>query len=357
VKINPNDLCALPYSSGTTGLPKGVMLSHRNIVANILQIYDHDKTSSDNSFVGLLPFYHIYGMTVVLFYGMYLRIPTYVMDHFELPRFLNLITKKKITDLHLVPPVCVALAKHPLVDQYDLKHVKYILSGAAALSSDIEKLLSKRLGIPVRQGYGMTETSPVTHISPFVNNKSGSIGKLLVNQELKLVSYDGSERTVGVGEEGEMCVKGPNLMLGYWKNEKATKNTMDSDGFLKTGDIATVDEDGFYFIVDRMKELIKFKGLQVAPAELEGILLSHPDISDCAVVGKQDEYAGELPTAYIVLKDKHKVTEDEIHNFVNQKVASHKKLRGGIFFITAIPRSSSGKILRRVLKEQLNKKK
>jgi len=356
VKLNPNDVCVLPYSSGTTGLPKGVMLSHKNIVANILQIYEHDKTSNDNSHVGLLPFFHIYGMTVVLLYSIFVRIPTYVMESFDLVKFLTLVSKNKITNLHLVPPVCVALAKHPIVDQFDLKHVRFILSGAAPLGPDIEEALSKRLGVVVRQGYGMTELSPVSHISPLTDMKRGSIGFLLPNQEQKVIHIDGSGKMLGPNEEGELCIRGPNVMVGYLNNETATKNMIDKDGWLKTGDIVKIDDDGYCFVLDRMKELIKFKGLQVAPAELEAFLLSHSAIQDAAVVGKKDDYAGELPTAFVVIKDKHKLTEDEIHDFINQKVASHKRLRGGIHFVSSIPKTASGKILRRVLRDQINAK-
>ncbi len=355
VQIDPKeDLVVLPYSSGTTGLPKGVMLTHRNLVANLCQLRGTDMggatVQDDDVLMGILPFFHIYGMVVIMSYALYLGCTVVTMPRFDLPQFLETLQKQKVTYAHLVPPIVLALAKHPLVDNYDLSKLRVIFSGAAPLGEEVEKACMQRLGCMVLQGYGLTESSPVTHIRPFLPDvhKPGSIGLIIPNTEVRLVDYVTSS-DVGPGEAGELWIRGPQVMKGYLNNPTATANTVDRDGWLHTGDIGTADEDGYFYIVDRLKELIKYKGFQVAPAELEALLLSHPAIADCAVIGIADEEAGELPKAFIVLKGE--AGEDELFSFVAERVAPYKKLRY-IEFIEQIPKSASGKILRRVLVER-----
>ncbi len=243
----------------------------------------------------------------------------------------------------------LALAKHPIVDNYDLSSVEMILSGAAPLGSDLQSAVEKRLDCRVTQGYGLTETGPVTNAVPLDGDpKSGSAGPLIPNTEAKIVDVE-SGKELETGERGEICVSGPQIMKGYLNNSEATAHTIDADGFLHTGDIGYVDEDGYFYIVDRLKELIKYKGFQVPPAELEALLITHPNIADVAVIGSPDEEAGELPKAFVVKEGE--VTDTEIMEFVADKVAPHKKIRM-VEFVDEIPKSASGKILRRVLIEQ-----
>jgi acyl-CoA synthetase (AMP-forming)/AMP-acid ligase II len=348
VDIDPaNDLVVLPYSSGTTGLPKGVMLTHRNVVANVCQSLKPQSTSERDVVIGVLPFFHIYGMTVIMSIALHLGATVVTMPRFDLEEFLTLLQDHKVTRAYLVPPIILALAKHPLVDKYDLSSVEVIMSGAAPLGADLASAAANRLNSVVMQGYGLTETSPVTHMMPDEpgSDRPGSIGFLIPSTEARFVDVATGE-DLGVGGTGELWIRGPQVMKGYLNNEEATRHTVDEDGWLHTGDIGYVDEDGYFFLVDRLKELIKYKGFQVPPAELEAILLSHPNIADAAVIPVPDEEAGEIPKAYVVLSGD--VDEAAIMSFVAERVAPHKKIR--LVEITEeIPKSASGKILRRVL--------
>ena len=244
----------------------------------------------------------------------------------------------------------VALAKHPVVDNYDLSALRWILSGAAPLSAELAIECGQRLGCEVVQGYGMTELSPVSHATPSGMFKPGSVGVTVPNTEVNIVD-PATQSPLGVDEDGEVWVRGPQVMKGYLNNESATKNTIDDDGWLHTGDIGHIDADGHLFVVDRLKELIKYKGFQVPPAELEALLLTHPQIADAAVIGLPDDEAGEIPAAYVVLKQGQDATAADIQGFVAEKVASYKQVRK-LTFVDAIPKSASGKILRRVLRDQ-----
>ena len=341
------DLVALPYSSGTTGFPKGVMLTHYNLVANIRQMEGLCYFSHEDTIICVLPLFHIYGLAVILNLGLYTGATIVMLSRFELDQFLKTISDYRVTLAHLVPPVVLALSKHPIVDDYDLSSLKTIFSGAAPLGSALTQTCVDRLGCQIRQGYGMTETSPVTHSSPADPGqvKFGSVGVPAPNTECKIVDLE-TGAALGPNQEGEVCVRGPQIMKGYLNQPEATAGTIDPDGWLHTGDIGYADEDGHFFIVDRAKELIKYKGFQVAPAELEGILLTHPAISDAAVVPSPDDEAGEVPKAYVVLKGE--ATPDEIMAYVAARVAPHKKIRS-VELIDKIPKSPSGKILRRLL--------
>ncbi len=348
VAIDPhNDLVALPYSSGTTGLPKGVMLTHHNLVANIRQMEGLCYFLESDTLICVLPLFHIYGLVVVLNMGLYTGSTIVMMPRFELESFLKATQDYEVTLAHLVPPIVLALSKHPVVDNYRLPKLRTIFSGAAPLGEELTKACMERLGCSVRQGYGMTETSPVTHSSPAPPKtiKFGSVGVPAPNTECKIVDLDTGE-ALGRGQRGEVCVRGPQVMKGYLNNPEATAQTIDADGWLHTGDIGYVDEDGHFFIVDRAKELIKYKGLQVAPAELEAILVTHPCVADAAVIPYPDEEAGEVPKAIVVLRQPSE--PEAILEFVAERVAPYKKIRY-VEFVDTIPKSPSGKILRRVL--------
>jgi acyl-CoA synthetase (AMP-forming)/AMP-acid ligase II len=344
VSIDPaTDIVAMPYSSGTTGMPKGVMLTHRNLVANVLQCASVFGVERDDVTLAVLPFFHIYGMNVIMNLGLHLGATIVTMPRFDLKECLQAIEKYRITYGFIVPPIMLALAKNPMVDQFDLSSVRILFSGAAPLSENIAGQAAQRLGCKIMQGYGMTEASPATHGTR--EDDAVGIGPPLPNTESKIVDVaTGAE--LGPGEEGEICVRGPQVMQGYLNNPDATAAMIDKEGWLHTGDIGSADASGHFFVVDRVKELIKYKGMQIAPAELEAILLAHPAIADAAVVPMADEEAGQVPKAFVVLKDRSS-TED-IMTYVADRVARYKRVRH-IEVIDQIPRSPSGKILRRVL--------
>jgi acyl-CoA synthetase (AMP-forming)/AMP-acid ligase II len=356
VAIDPvNDVVVLPYSSGTTGLPKGVMLTHRNLVANLCQcqgMENWDCFGEGDSVLAALPYFHIYGMVVIMKLGLANGATIVSVPRFDFQEFLGLVQKYRLTVLPLVPPIVLAMVKSPVVNQFDLSSVRLVFSGAAPLGEELARALSKRLGCPVTQGYGMTEASPVTHLSPTrnVTLKPGSAGRVIPNTEVKIVQPDtGAE--LGPNQEGELLMRGPQIMKGYLNRPGDTADSIDGEGWYHTGDVGYVDDDGWFFIVDRTKELIKYKGLQVAPAELEALLLTHPAVLDAAVVRRADDEAGEVPKAFVVLKadDASRATPgDAIMAWVAGKVAPHKRIRH-LEFIDAIPKSASGKILRRVL--------
>jgi len=310
---------------------------------------------SDDAVLALLPFFHIYGLTVLLNIALKLRARLVTMPKFDLAEFLRIIQDQKLTYLFIAPPVALALAKHPLIDQYDLSSVHTVFSGAAPLDEELGKAVATRLNTRVRQGYGMSELSPVSHAIPFDRDDIplSSVGLPLANTVNKLVDPATEAEidlpTEGLSEPGELWVKGPNVMAGYLNNPTATAETLDDDGFLHTGDIAVVDSEGVVYIVDRLKELIKYKGYQVPPAELEALLLTHPDIADAAVIGVHDEDGEEVPKAFVVLQDNASLDEAAVMAFVSERVSPHKKVRK-VEFIATVPKSAAGKILRKDLR-------
>jgi acyl-CoA synthetase (AMP-forming)/AMP-acid ligase II len=346
VNIDPaSDVAALPYSSGTTGLPKGVMLTHRNLVANLLQIEAVEATGP-LALLGVLPFFHIYGMIVILNFGLRSGATIVTLPHFDTELFLKALQDWRIELTHVVPPIAIALAKHPAVDHYDLRHLKTIFCGAAPLGPGIEEALQQRLQVVVRQGYGMTETSPVTHYGESRGPvRRGTVGQLVPSTECRIVAVD-TDCDAAPNQPGEVWIRGPQVMKGYLNNAEATRRTVDGEGWLRTGDIGTIDSEGYLTIIDRLKELIKVKGYQVAPAELEALLLQHPRIADAAVIPVLDEECGEVPKALVVRRGE--LSADEVIKYVHAQVAHYKRLRQ-VAFVDAIPKSASGKILRRVL--------
>ena len=339
----------LPYSSGTTGRSKGVVLSHDNLTANIEQCRHVLTYGTDDVALAILPFFHIYGMQVLMNGLLANGVTIVTMPRFDLEEALTIVQDHKVTWFFAVPPIVLALAKHPLVDQYNTDSLKVIFSGAAPLSGELGDEAQERLGCAVIQGYGMTELSPVSHATIPGQSKAGSSGVTVSNTECRIVDPEGND--LPVNGDGELWIRGPQVMQGYLNNIEATEATIDADGWLHTGDVAHFDEDGHIYIVDRIKELIKYKGFQVPPAELEGLLLTHPAIADAAVIGIADDEAGEIPKAFITLKPGVEATAEEIQGFIKDQVASYKQIRL-LEFIPEIPKSASGKILRRELRDR-----
>lgn len=352
-KIDIKDNVAVVLcSSGTTGLPKGVELTHFNIMMleSVLSDPRVTKIPDDEVMLGLIPFFHGYGFALLIM-SITFKIKLIVMSMFDETLFLESLQNHKVTALFSVPPLMVFLAKHPLVAKYDLSSIRRIRCGAAPLSKDVQLAVQRRLNVSdIKQGYGMTEVSVVSTAIPEGKLKIGSSGVVTLGMEAKVVDLE-TGKSLSAFKEGELCFRGPMIMKGYRKNRKATEDMIDKDGWLHTGDIAYYDIEGFIFIVDRVKELIKYKGFQVAPAELEGLLLKNPAIKDAAVIGIPDDEAGELPFAFIVLQPDGKLSAGDIQKYVADKVSAQKRLSGGVRFIDEIPRNQSGKILRRQLRD------
>jgi long-chain acyl-CoA synthetase len=349
-------LAALPYSSGTTGLPKGVMLSHYNLVANVYQTIGPNAAplTPDDIMLCFLPLYHIYGLTVALTLSLTLGSTLVLMPRFDVQKVCSLLVEQGITMMPIVPPAINALCQATEAGIFPKNHdVRWIKSGAAPLAPELARRMTDLTGILVNQGYGMTEASPVTHVgfcSPPEMNRPASIGQPLALTECRVVDLEGDD--VAPGEQGELVMRGPQIMMGYWKEAQATAAAL-RDGWYFSGDIVRVDGEGFFYVLDRSKEMIKYKGFPVAPAEVESVLLEHPAVRDCGVVAKPDPAAGEIPCAFIVLRPGFVASDaldQELRAFVADRLARHKQPRE-IRFVEAVPRTPSGKILRRELRK------
>ncbi|WP_217171354.1 4-coumarate--CoA ligase family protein [Streptomyces sp. AC512_CC834] len=357
VALDPaEDVAALPYSSGTTGTPKGVMLTHRQIATNLAQLEPLMPSTPGDRVLAVLPFFHIYGLTALMNAPLRLGATVVVLPRFDLEQFLAAIQNHRITSLYVAPPIVLALAKHPLVADYDLSSLKYIVSAAAPLDARLAAACSRRLGLPpVGQAYGMTELSPGTHVVPLdamADAPPGTVGKLIAGTEMRVVSLTDPGEDLRAGESGEILIRGPQIMKGYLGRPDATAAMIDEDGWLHTGDVGHVDGDGWLFVVDRVKELIKYKGFQVAPAELEALLLTHPGIADAAVIGAYNDDGNEVPHAFVVRQQAAAdLSEGEIMMYVAERVAPYKRVRR-VTFTDGVPRAASGKILRRQLRER-----
>ncbi|KAJ3659065.1 hypothetical protein Zmor_010774 [Zophobas morio] len=364
INVNVNDIILLPYSSGTTGLPKGVQLNHFNIVSNLSQIISPEfaltkrTTGSDQDVVpAFLPFFHIYGQVVVMLQALIQGAQLITMPKFSSDNFVKLVKNYKIDVLYGVPLVAIMAVNHPNIKKEDLTGIRFWMSGAAPLGgSDVERFREKTNDkVCIIQGYGMTETSPVTIIQTKKLEhgiKTGGSGLLVPNTEAKIVSLEEpSLNGLETNKSGELLIKGPQVMPGYFNNEEANKDIFPEEGWIRTGDIAYYDEHDQFYIIDRCKELIKVKGFQVAPAELEEILRGHPDVEDVGVVGIPHPVLGEAPKAFVVPKSGQTVKSSELVDYVSTKVSKHKQLTGGVVLVDGIPKSASGKILRRELKK------
>ncbi|XP_048555059.1 4-coumarate--CoA ligase 5 [Triticum urartu] len=357
-----SDVVALPYSSGTTGLPKGVMLSHRGLVTSVAQLVDGDNPNlhlrEDDVVLCVLPMFHVYSLHSILLCGLRAGAALVVMKRFDTVKMMQLVERHGITIAPLVPPIVVEMAKGDAMDRHDLSSVRMVISGAAPMGKELQDIIHAKLPNAVLgQGYGMTEAGPVLSMcmafakepSPV---KSGACGTVVRNAELKIVDPE-TGVCLGRNQPGEICIRGRQIMKGYLDNPEATAETVDKEGWLHTGDVGFVDADDEIFIVDRLKELIKYKGFQVAPAELEAMLIAHPGIADAAVVPMKDDASGEVPVAFVVpSSDGADMTEDEIKQYVAKQVVFYKRLQK-VFFVSTIPKAPSGKILRKDLRAKL----
>jgi acyl-CoA synthetase (AMP-forming)/AMP-acid ligase II len=356
VEINAReDVAVLPYSSGTTGLPKGVMLTHYNITSNVKQGLEVKQLTEDAVSLCVLPFFHIYGMTVLLSTGIALGTTGVVMMRFDFEQMMNLVGKYKMTNLYLVPPAILAMANVSDPSQYDTSSLRVVVSGAAPLPPEVAERVKAKYNCLVSQGYGLTEASPTTNTNPLDRVKLESCGPPFADTFEKIVNMEtGAE--LEIGEVGELAVKGPQVMKGYWKRPQETRECLSKDGWLLTGDIGHLDEDGYLYLLERKKEFIKYKGYQVAPAELEAVLHEHPAVLDAAVVPKPHLEGGEIPKAYVVLREGMQASPEELMAFVAERVAPYKKVRE-VEYLAEVPKTASGKILRRELIERERAKK
>nr|QDG03190.1 4-coumarate:CoA ligase [Glycyrrhiza uralensis] len=360
VEINPDDVVVLPFSSGTSGLPKGVMLTHRNLVTTVAQLVDgenpHQYTHSEDVLLCVLPMFHIYALNSILLCGIRSGAAVLILQKFEITTLLELIQKYRVTVASFVPPIVWRWVKSGEAHRYDLSSIRAMITGAAPMGTELEEAVKARLPrATLGQGYGMTEAGPLSISLAFAKEpfetKPGACGTVVRNAEMKIVDTD-TGASLPRNQAGEICIRGTKVMKGYLNDPEATKRTIDKEGWLHTGDIGFVDDDDELFIVDRLKELIKYKGFQVAPAELEALLIAHPNISDAAVVPLKDEAAGELPVAFVVRSNGSTITEDEIKQYISKQVVFYKRINR-VFFTDTIPKAASGKILRKELTARL----
>ncbi len=348
-RIHPQkDLAALPYSSGTAGLSKGVMITHFNLLSNTIQSMHAVEARESDVFISFLPFHHIYGFTYFLCGSIYLGATQVIMARFHAEDCLRLMERYRVTVVFGVQPALLAFLTVPELEKIDLSSLRYIWIGAAPLVPSVARTIQDKFRVPIARHYGLSEASPTTHSNPPDRSKEGSVGIAVSDLEDKIMDWKEGRREMKVGEPGELAVRGPNIFRGYWKHPEDTKLAL-RDGWLYTGDIARMDDEGYVFILERKKEMIKYRGYQIAPAELEAILMEHPAVKDCAVVGIPEENLGEIPKAFIVKKDGVNLSAEEVLAFVAERVAPYKKIRD-VAFIHEVPKNPSGKILRRVLK-------
>jgi long-chain acyl-CoA synthetase len=350
VQVGMNDLAALPYTSGTTGFPKGVMLTHANLTANQQQFFAAVPVRRDDVFLNVLPYFHIYALNLLMTGAISLGATQVIMPRFDMVEYCTLVERHRATVCFIVPPIVLGLAMSPEVEKHDFSSVRFFFSGAAPLAPEPARRMVQRIGRPIIQGYGLTETSPVTHANPMDAAVLESIGTVVPGTEDKIVDLETGTKTLADGEVGEICVRGPQVMRGYWNKPQDTADVI-RDGWFHTGDVGRRDDKGYVFIVDRKKEFIKYKGFGVGPAEVEAVLCEHPAVADAGVIGKANEEAGEIPKAFVQLRPNAQATADELIAFVKERISDYKRVRE-VEFIEKVPRTASGKILRRELAER-----
>jgi 4-coumarate--CoA ligase len=350
VAVDPNMTAALPYSSGTTGLPKGVMLSHANLIAQLEALAEADPFAADDVGLAVLPFFHIYGMQVVMNAALAQGGCVVTLRRFDLETVLRVVTDYRVTRFYAVPPMLAAVAKHPDLSAHDLSSLRLVLTGAAPMSPDLLEVIAGRLDCRVLQAFGMTELAGASHISGTVASGPGGCGTPVPGIECRIVDEAGHD--LPPGELGELWIRGAQVMQGYWRNPSATAATLVDGGWLRTGDLARIDAAGNLTVVDRLKELIKCNGFQVAPAELEGVLAAHEAVADAAVIGVPDEQCGEVPAAFVVLKAGHEIDAAALREFTNARLARYKHVRR-LEFVATVPRTPAGKVVRRALRESV----
>jgi len=356
VRINPSeDLAALQYTGGTTGTPKAAMLTHMNLVSNAIAFAAWIRgAKAEETFLTALPLFHIYGMTTSMNVPICLAAKMVLLPRFDPLKALEVIQKHGVTVFCGVPTMYAVLLAHPALGRFNLTSIRVCISGASPLPPQVQKQFMEITGGFLAEGYGLSEASPVTHCTPVDRTmrtvRIGSIGLPLPDTEAKIFDVETGAKELKAGEIGELAVKGPQVMKGYWHSHAETANVL-RDGWLYTGDIARMDENGYFYITDRKKDLIKYKDYSVYPREIEDVLYEHPSVKLCAVVGKPDRVAGEIPKAFVVLKEDASATEAELTDFVNEKVAPYKAVRE-VEFRKELPVSSAGKVLRRVLQEE-----
>jgi long-chain acyl-CoA synthetase len=349
------DVAVLQYTGGTTGVAKGAMLTHANLYLNAVVIATWFPLAGDDIALGVLPFFHIYGMTAAMNAPLYAGSSIVLLPRFEVEAVMETIQKERVTSFCGVPTMYIAVINHPDVKNFSLRTVRGCISGGAALPTAVIKSFGELTGGVLVEGYGLSEASPVTHCNPMGEGASvreGSIGVPLPFTDAEVVDMDDASKRLGVGEVGELAVKGPQVMLGYWNNKAETENVLTKDGWLLTGDVARMDADGYFYIVDRKKDMIDVSGLKVYPREVEELLFTYPAVKEAAVVGVSDAYRGEAVSAYVVLKPdaKGKVTEEEIVQFCRANLATYKAPRK-VTFVDELPKTLVGKVLRRRLRE------
>ncbi len=354
VELDPETLACLQYTGGTTGMPKGAMLSHRNLIASLAQIrsfllFEHGE--AEDIALAFMPFFHVYGMNGLMNLGVYLAATLVLIPQPEIKSIVDAIVAERPTFFTGIPALFTALNNYRSIDQVDLTSIKAMFSGAAPLPVEVMQVFEERTGARISEAYGMTEASSVTHVNPLKGQrKFGSIGLPIIGTEAKIVDVDDVTKDLDIGQAGELLVKGPQVMSGYW-NDVAENDDAFHDGWLKTGDIATMDEEGYFYIVDRKKDIIISSGYNVYPREVEEVLYQHPKVLEASVIGLPDGLRGEKITAYIVLKKGETAKASEIRSFTREHLAPYKQPRTVIFRKT-LPKSLAGKVLRRELKEE-----
>jgi long-chain acyl-CoA synthetase len=350
LNVGMEDLAALPYTSGTTGFPKGVMLTHANLTANQQQFFAAVPVGRDDVFLNVLPYFHIYALNLLMTGAISLGATQVAMARFDMVEYCTLVERHRATVCFIVPPIVLGLAMSPEVEKHDFSSVRFFFTGAAPLAPVPARRMIQRLGKPLIQGYGLTETSPVTHANPMDAAVLESIGPVVPGTEDKIVDLETGTRALANGEVGEICVRGPQVMRGYWNKPQDTADVI-RDGWFHTGDVGRRDDRGYVFIVDRKKEFIKYKGFGVGPAEVEAVLCEHPAVADAGVIGKPNDEAGEIPKAFVQLRPNAQATAEELIAFVKERISDYKRVRE-VEFIDKVPRTASGKILRRELAER-----